>query len=201
MLAPLRPRAPPSGPGPPGSHRRVRAARHPGPASPGSSPRCCRAARRSWPGGRGAPRQRRPPGRNSRGSRRRRPGRAALGNELVHVVQGAPDLERPDRGVVLVLHPELASRAGVEEGPGILRRRRHDGADLLPWIDSISDSVGSGRMVQAWAVIRCSSILVLGCFAAHGCRSSAGPPGSAAPSWQGITPILHGAAGAPQFVP
>jgi hypothetical protein len=61
-------------------------------------------------------------------------------HQLVEVIQRAADLERSNRGVVFVLHPELASHPGIEERP---RKLGVGGTTALisAAMDSISASV------------------------------------------------------------
>ena len=54
-----------------------------------------------------------------------------LAGEPVHVDGCAAQLERADRGVVLVLDPYLGAAAGVQQRPGVGGRRRHHGAHEL----------------------------------------------------------------------
>ena len=50
---------------------------------------------------------------------------------MVDEIQCAANLERSNRGVVFVFHPELASHPVIEERPRKLRRRRHYCVDTI----------------------------------------------------------------------
>ena len=51
--------------------------------------------------------------------------------QFFHVDQAAPDFERADRSVILVIHPDLSVGARAQQRPTDLRRRRDHAMDQL----------------------------------------------------------------------